>query len=65
MKKKLVVAILGLQMGRRHLFAAKEYGAEIGAICDIDTEKLAKYKEEYAAIRKEMDEQIAALAGKN
>jgi len=47
MKEKLVVAVLGLQMGRRHLFAAKEYGAEIGAICDIDTQKLAKYKEEY------------------
>lgn len=47
MKKQLVVGVIGLVMGRRHLFAAVDYGAEIGKICDLNPETLKKYQEEY------------------
>ena len=38
--EKLVVGVIGLHMGARHLAGAIEYGAEIGLICDINPEKL-------------------------
>ncbi len=39
--KKLTVAVIGLSgMGRSHLDAAIKYGAQIGAICDINEETL-------------------------
>ena len=38
--EKLVVGVIGLGMGRAHLKGAIEYGAEIGAICDVDPAKL-------------------------
>jgi hypothetical protein len=41
-KKDLVVGIIGLSMGRAHLRAVLNYGAEVGAICDIDPEQLNK-----------------------
>ena len=47
MENTLCVGVIGLHMGRHHLAAVHEYGANIGAICDIDPEKLATYKEEY------------------
>ena len=51
-----------------------EEGADINAFANLPVRErigraksvdFAKYKEEYAAIRKEMDEQIAALVCKN
>ncbi len=44
--EKLVVGVIGLQMGALHLKGAIEYGAEIGMICDLDAEKLGRVAEE-------------------
>lgn len=38
--EKLVVGVVGLHMGASHLKGVIKYGAEVGAICDIDPEKL-------------------------
>ena len=40
--EKLVVGVIGLGMGANHLKGAIANGAEVGLICDIDPEKLAK-----------------------
>ena len=40
MKKNLVVANIGMQFGRAHIEGALSCGAEIGALCDLDTEAL-------------------------
>lgn len=40
MNKKLIVGVIGLGMGKSHLQAAIDSGAQIGAICDINPEKL-------------------------
>lgn len=47
MATKLTVGVIGLGFGRQHLKAALDYGAEIGAICDILPEKLQTYGELY------------------
>lgn len=44
--EKLVVGIIGLGMGKMHLKGAIEYGAEIGAICDINEARLKAIGEE-------------------
>ena len=44
--EKLVVGVIGLGMGAHHLKGAINYGAEIGMICDINPETLAKVGEE-------------------
>ena len=44
--EKLVVGVIGLGMGAHHLKGAINYGAEIGMICDINEETLAKVGEE-------------------
>ena len=44
--EKLVVGVIGLGMGAAHLKGAIHYGAEIGAICDTNPEKLNKVGEE-------------------
>lgn len=41
--EKLKVGVIGLGMGRAHLAAAIEYGAEVGLICDLSDEKLEKW----------------------
>lgn len=46
--EKLVVGVIGLGFGRQHLQAAVDYGAEIGAICDLNPEKLKQYGELHA-----------------
>ena len=43
--EKLVVGVVGLGMGRAHLDGAIRYGAEIGAICDTNPERLVTYGE--------------------
>lgn len=40
--EKIVVGVVGLQMGKNHLKAAIKFGAEVGAICDPDKERLAQ-----------------------
>jgi len=45
---KLVAAIIGLSMGRAHLNAAVQYGAEISAICDTNPERLKKVGDEFS-----------------
>ena len=47
MNKKLVVGVVGLSMGKQHLAAAVQYGAEIAAICDINEKTLASVGTEY------------------
>ncbi len=47
MNKKLVVANIGMQFGRAHIEGALSYGAEIGAICDLDKEALDFAGEKY------------------
>ena len=44
--EKIVVGVIGLGMGSAHLKGAINYGAEIGYICDINTEKLNKVGDE-------------------
>ncbi len=46
-KKDLVVGIIGLVMGRHHLESVINYGAEVGAICDIDPEQLKKIGDDF------------------
>lgn len=46
-KKKFVVGIIGLMFGRAHLEGAQSNGVEIGAICDIDEERLNYWGEHY------------------
>ena len=46
--EKLVVGVIGLGFGRQHLQAAVDYGAEIGAICDLKPEKLKQYGDLHA-----------------
>ena len=49
MKSKLRVGIIGLGIGRHHLKTLQEMeGVDISAICDTDSERLAKIKKEYA-----------------
>lgn len=47
MKKKLAVGVIGLSMGKLHLVAAIQYGAEISAICDTNEKTLASVGSEY------------------
>lgn len=47
MEKKLVVGIVGLSMGKGHLKATIQCGAEVAAICDIDTARLNKIGDEF------------------
>ena len=47
MKKQLKCGIIGLSMGTFHLDAVIANGAEIGAICDINTETLSKVGNKY------------------
>ncbi len=47
MEKKLVVANIGMMFGRAHIEGAMQYGAEIGAICDLDEEALRYAGEKY------------------
>ena len=44
--KDIVVGVIGLGMGKAHLDAAISLGAQVGGICDIDTEKMYKIAEE-------------------
>ena len=43
--EKIVVGVIGLGMGKRHLEGAIKYGAEVGLICDINPERLAEVGE--------------------
>ena len=45
--EKLVVAVIGLGMGRLHLQGVIAYGAEVGMICDIDPKKLSCVGDEF------------------
>lgn len=45
-KASLTVGVLGLRMGKRHLEAAIEYGAKVGAVCDPDPEKCREVQDE-------------------
>ena len=47
MKTNLVVANIGMQFGRAHIEGALSCGAEIGAICDLDTDALRFAGEKY------------------
>ena len=47
MKKKLNVAVIGLQFGMSHIEGAMAYGAEIAAICDCNAEHLRFAGERY------------------
>lgn len=47
MEQKLVVGVIGLRMGRTHLKGVVAYGAEIGAICDVDPDVLRAVGEEF------------------
>ena len=40
METKLIVGVVGLSMGRHHLKAALNYGAEIAAVCDLNPETM-------------------------
>ena len=44
---KIVVGIMGLQFGLRHMEGAMDNGYEIGAICDVLPGRLKEYGEEY------------------
>ena len=45
--EKLVVGVIGVQMGWTHLKGLQKYGAEIGAICDCIEERLNKVGDEF------------------
>lgn len=45
METKLIVGVVGLSMGRFHLKAAINYGAEIAAVCDVNPETMKKEAE--------------------
>lgn len=45
--KKLSAAVIGLYMGKRHLKAIIENGADVAAICDINPETLKEVGDEY------------------
>ncbi|MBQ6864709.1 MAG: Gfo/Idh/MocA family oxidoreductase [Clostridia bacterium] len=47
MDKKLVAANIGMQFGRAHIEGALSFGAEIGAICDLDEQSLQYAGEKY------------------
>lgn len=47
MEKKLVAGVVGLRMGRGHVRAVLEYGAEIGGICDLNPDQLKMVGDEY------------------
>lgn len=44
---KIVVGIMGLQFGLRHMEGAMENGYEIGAICDTLPGRVQGYGKEY------------------
>ena len=45
-EEKIVVGVIGLGMGKGHLKGAIACGAEVGKICDPDTEKMEKVAKE-------------------
>jgi predicted dehydrogenase len=45
-EEKIVVGVIGLGMGKGHLKGAIACGAEVGKICDPDTEKMANVAKE-------------------
>ena len=47
MNKKIVAANIGMQFGRAHIEGALSFGAEIGAICDLDVQALEYAGEKY------------------
>lgn len=46
--EKIMVAVLGLGMGKLHLKAALDFGAEVNAICDPDVTLLDRVGEEFS-----------------
>ncbi len=46
-QKKMVIGIMGLQFGLRHLEGAQANGCEIGAICDVLPERLKEFGDQY------------------
>ena len=47
-EEKIVIVVIGLAMGRAHLKGAIASGAEVGKICDVNTEWMEKVAKELA-----------------
>jgi len=47
MNQELVVAVVGLRMGKAHLRGVVSYGAKVGAICDVNEATLAAVGDEF------------------